>query len=251
MVWAHDSLLPELGRIFASLPNSDELIRVDRLDLELSSSDGGNWGPEVLGKLRSELISALMNRTRSARAAGAALVAVDAMDEDVSVGRGFLDTLAYYLETGVLPWSFAVTSQSAFDEAMQHWLTSSDVGRFRPHVAQLLQTGSVRSRFLASFSQAVLRKTLTVFFDVPEQVWEQAWLDSETLRLRLAEARAHRRARRMCLSIRNRSDCSLAWRSCLLPVKVLALFRRSCCVNSSTPWRPIPSSTASAPNSRP
>jgi hypothetical protein len=183
VVWAHDSLLPELGRIFASLPNSDELIRVDRLDLELSASDGGNWGPEVLGNLRSELISALTNRTRSARPAGAALVAVDAMDEDVSVGRGFLDTLAYYLETGVLPWSFAVTSQSALDDAMQHWLTSSDVGRLRPHVAQLLQTGSVRSRFLASFSQDVLQKTLTVFFDVPEQIWEQVWLDSETLRL--------------------------------------------------------------------
>ena len=184
VVWAHDCLLPELGRIFASLPSSEELIRVDRLDLELSSSDGGNWGPEVLGKLRSELISALMNRTRSASAAGAARVAVDALDEDVSVGRGFLDTLVYYLETGVLPWSSAVMSQSAFDEAMQHWLTSSDVGRLRPQVAQLLQTGSVRSRFLASFSQAVLRKTLTVFFDVPEQVWEQVWLDSETLRLR-------------------------------------------------------------------
>ena len=183
VVWAHDSLLPELGRIFASLPSSDELIRVDRLDLELSSSDGGNWGPEVLRKLRSELIAALMNRTRSARAAGSARVAVDAMDEGVSVGRGFLDTLVYYLETGVLPWSFAATSQSAFEEAMQRWLTTSDIGHFRPQVAQLLQTASVRSRFLTSFSQPLLRKTLTVFFDVPEEVWEHAWVDSEALRL--------------------------------------------------------------------
>ena len=183
VVWAHDFLLPELGRIFASLPSSDELIRVDRLDLELNSSDGGNWGPEVLGKLRSELISALMNRTRAARAAGAARVAVDAMDENVSVGRGFLDTLVYYLETGVLPWSFAVTSQSALEEAMQHWLTLSEIGHLRPHVAQVLQTSRVRSRFLASFSQALLRKTLTVFFGVAEEVWEDLWLDSETLRL--------------------------------------------------------------------
>ena len=66
---------------------------------------------------------------------------------------------------------------------MQHWLTSSDVGRLCRHVPNCCRYGDLRLTVSSRPSQAILRKTLTVFFDVPEQVWERLWLDSETLRL--------------------------------------------------------------------
>jgi hypothetical protein len=47
----------------------------------------------------------------------------------------------------------------------------------------LLQSGHVRSRFLASFSPELLRKTLTGLFDVPETVWDRLLPDCVALGL--------------------------------------------------------------------
>jgi contractile injection system tape measure protein len=176
--WAHDRLLPELNQLFASLPEIREPVHIDRLQIDLNSTDIANWGNEVLAKLKSELFSILANRIRAEKAA-----ADEQLNEQSTRGTSFLDKLAFYLETGVLPWSVAVTSRLALEEEMEHWLASREIGHLRPRVAELLRAGNARARFIASFSQAILRKTLTVFFEVPEKVWESLYVDSETLRL--------------------------------------------------------------------
>src|SRR5438552_16884935 len=57
--WANETLLPQIEQVFASLPESDELIRIERLELELNASSASNWGNEILARLKWELSAML------------------------------------------------------------------------------------------------------------------------------------------------------------------------------------------------
>jgi hypothetical protein len=205
VAWARDDLMRGLEELFDSLPESEEVIRIDRLEIELNASDIGNWRDEVLRKLRSELFALLVNSSRKRLVGPRTIVEKDAAaaagnrsaEDEPARPRGdsFLEKLAYYLETGVLPWSLALTSRSQFEAEMERWVSvvassssSTEIRRLRPQVEALLRSASSRARFLASFSQPILRKTLSVFFEIPDRVWEELALDARALGLALPEA---------------------------------------------------------------
>src|SRR4051812_16496670 len=58
--WANAFLLPQLDQVLAGLPDCEEHVSIDRLDIELNAAAGMNWGEDILPKLKSELLAKLL-----------------------------------------------------------------------------------------------------------------------------------------------------------------------------------------------
>ncbi len=109
--WANDTLLAQIEQVFASLPDSEELIQIERLELELNSSSASNWGNEILARLKWEL-SAMLLRISAERTH---LKSEDKLQPQES----FFRNLVYFLQQGILPWSSAIRSRD-------NWVASTD-----------------------------------------------------------------------------------------------------------------------------
>src|SRR5205807_2236458 len=181
--WANETLLREIEQVFASLPDSDELIQIDRLELELSASSASNWGSEILATLRWELSAMLLKfsaeRTHLKR------------EEKLRPQESFFRNLVYFLRQGVLPWSSAIRSREDWDEAITVWLSSIDAAEYKSRLVEVLAEPGVRFRFVQSVSLPALQKTVSAFFEVPERTWadwvEDAkrlpWTDEEAMQV--------------------------------------------------------------------
>jgi hypothetical protein len=166
--WANETLLREIEQVFASLPDSGELIQIEHLELELNSSSATNWGNEILQRLKWELSSMLLRisaeKTRLKT------------EEKLRPEESFFQNLVYFLQHGVLPWSSAIRSSDDWDEAITVWLSSIDAADFKSRFVEALAAPGVRFRFVQSVSLPALQKTVSVFFAVPERTWAD-WID--------------------------------------------------------------------------
>ena len=111
--WANETLLPQIEQVFASLPESDELIQIERLELELNASSASNWGNEILARLKWEL-SAMLLRIYAERTP-------HKIDERLRPQESFFRNLVHFLQHGILPWSSAIRSRDNWDEAITVW----------------------------------------------------------------------------------------------------------------------------------
>jgi len=179
--WANETLLPQIAQVFASLPDSDELIQIERLELELNASSASNWGNEILARLKWEL-SAMLLRISAERTP-------HKIEERLRPQESFFRNLVYFLQHGVLPWSSAIRSRDDWDEAITVWLSSIVAADYKSRFVEVLAEPGVPFRFVRSVSLPALQKTMSVFFAVPERTWtdwvEDAkrlpWTDEQTM----------------------------------------------------------------------
>src|SRR5438105_8490064 len=179
--WANETLLPQIEQVFASLPESDELIQIERLELELNASSASNWGNEILARLKWEL-SAMLLRISAERTP-------HKIEERLRPQESFFRNLVYFLQYGVLPWSSAIRSRDDWDEAITVWLSSIVAADYKSRFIEVLAGPGVPFRFVRSVSLPALQKTMSVFFAVPERTWtdwvEDAkrlpWTDEQTM----------------------------------------------------------------------
>jgi len=179
--WANETLLPQIEQVFASLPESAELIQIERLELELNASSASNWGNEILARLKWEL-SAMLLGIYAERTP-------HKIDERLRPQESFFRNLVHFLQHGILPWSSAIRSRDDWDEAITVWLSSIVAADYESRFVEVLAEPGVRFRFVRSVSLPVLQKTMAVFFEVPERTWtdwvEDAkrlpWTDEQTM----------------------------------------------------------------------
>jgi hypothetical protein len=172
--WANETLLPQIEQVFASLPDSEELIQIDRLELEeLNSSSASNWGNEVLARLRSEL-SAMLLKISAERTSLK-------NEERLRPQESFFRNLVHFLQQGVFPWSSSIRSREDWDEAMTAWLSSIDGADYRSRLVEVLAEPGARFRFVQSISPLALQHTMSVFFAVPERTWMDWFKDATNL----------------------------------------------------------------------
>src|SRR3954454_12494878 len=90
-----DRAVPELEQVFDRAAGPDELLRLDRLELDLGTVGGGDWPAQFRRKLIAELTRSLAQFTPASESAA------DAGGDGPAEGwRQFL----FYLAHGRLPW---------------------------------------------------------------------------------------------------------------------------------------------------
>lgn len=105
-----EPLLAGMRSVFDAVAPAHELLRLDRLEIDVGRIEGGDWAPEFERRLLVELEKQLGGR------------AVEAKREDaveiVEAGGAEFEAFAFFLRHGRLPW-WAATPDSGWPGALQ------------------------------------------------------------------------------------------------------------------------------------
>lgn len=175
VTWAHDQLLPELERAFASLPDMSTHVVLDRLEIELDASDAAHWGSEILPRLKVELAAALIKSLMEGGQGKSS--------ERLPADRSIFRKLAHYLEHGVLPWNFEAATPEAFETEIISWLASDGSREMAAELAGLFRQPSIRTRFLQTFRPSLILQILIRIFRMPSGLAKEWAKDAALLPL--------------------------------------------------------------------
>lgn len=159
--WVHERLLPELESVLDGLPQTDDRIVLDRLDLVLDTRGSGGWEERAVSGLRRTLEDALQRKLSDLGGIGAAT-----RSESEAIARG----LAHYLEHGALPWNWHVSDSRELRARLETWLEGIPTGSGVVAIARVLgatfHKHAARRRFL-SLPEGMPERILRVVFGVP------------------------------------------------------------------------------------
>ena len=150
-----DRAVPELERVFDRVASPDELLRLDRLELDLGAIAGGEWPSEFRRRLVAELTRTLAQYT-----------AVSQPGEHGRSNRRPAEDrrqFLFFLVHGRLPWWAAAS--------VEHWnavlsnLSDADWNTLRDTV---LSDPSARSRLVYSVDDQLLERAIARWSGVPE-----------------------------------------------------------------------------------
>jgi Contractile injection system tape measure protein len=166
VIWARDTLLPELETLFSALPDTEAHVLLDRLEIQVEARDPAQWRQEVLPRLKEELTAVL---TRKLREGG--LVAGEKREPPEA---SFFRKLAYYLEHGVLPWNLTAATPGDLVSQAEAWLAREGSEARAPELAVLWRLPSARARFLRALPPPLIASLLVRGFRMPEHL-VQSW----------------------------------------------------------------------------
>lgn len=172
-----EELLPELNAVFDRIADATQLLRLDRLEIDLGTIASSDWRPELRRRLGVELaekLSVYRPESRAAREASAEPGTAEPL-------RQFL----YFLRQGRLPWW-------GEREAAQWGANLSDQMLGSPALrALLLAEGDARWRLIDAIDDARLGSIVARWSGVPQAAELRALLEPAN-----AVAQASRRWRR-------------------------------------------------------
>lgn len=173
--WTHHGLIPMLEAAFESLPESESLICIDRLEITVTAQDFARWGDSALNQVRTEVSQRLYAHGLAEPSHGTVkhkgeisthgdrltteARAEDATDSDTEVILdpliAFVRRWSQYLLHGALPWNLYASSRSAWDGQIEKALTDLDsrsesvIHSFGMELSRVWKYAGARKRFLA------------------------------------------------------------------------------------------------------
>jgi hypothetical protein len=148
--------VPELEEVFDRVAGPDELLRLDRLELDLGLIDGGDWPSEFRKKLIAELTRSLARFTAASQT-----------DEDAHGGASPRDEpwrqFLFFLAHGRLPW-WATAQVGRWNDALS---TGSD-GDWNALREAILADPRARARLAYSVDDEFLERAIERWTRVPD-----------------------------------------------------------------------------------
>ncbi len=185
--WAQEELLPTLESILEPWSDSEEAIRIDRLDLELTSIGYQNWQQTLLEKVRHELPSALLRQVQVSLNSARTQIreegeAVEESDRVIAAGNSsILDALLHYFRHGHLPWYVTGAAQGTFEARAAQWLNDATTTGLAAGLLPALRSEDASRRFVRTLSDVSLRRFSERWIDIPSARWIEWEQDTEAL----------------------------------------------------------------------
>ncbi len=149
-------ILPRLETVFDRMAVAGRVVRIDRIEIDLGTLDPERLEVELEEKLLRSIEAALETHIQARQGA----------PQDVSSGlreiapdQSVLETWAYFLENGILPWWQQFTDHPAWEAAIIAALTRAPQAA-KPMAQRLARESRMRQRLVDQFSQPVLEALL-------------------------------------------------------------------------------------------
>lgn len=151
-----DRAVPELEQVFDGAAGPDELLRLDRLEVDLGTIGGGDWPGEFRRKLIAELARSLAQFT----------AASEADDEDRPSDRRRAEPwrqFLFFLAHGRLPW-WGTTPEERWNDLLSKG-SDADWNALRETI---LADPGARSRLVYSVDDELLERAIASWSGVPK-----------------------------------------------------------------------------------
>jgi hypothetical protein len=137
----NDELPARLNRLLDQYDEEDLVLRIDRLDVQVSVNDDGNLR-ETLARAIIEKIEAALRRKLERRDADAS-----------TIDKSFSKMLRFYLERGYLPWWGLAKDGAALRRALEQALDGPSLDALSREVVPVLSSAAARGRLLPLLSE--------------------------------------------------------------------------------------------------
>lgn len=177
IVYVRKLLLSELQRLFDSLSYSDEVISIDKLEIDLGSFHHEGLYDDLAQKLKHELENVMMKLVYDIRLStdgratlhfsvpGGGIMSVEARMTKPS--RSALEKLFYFLFYGVLPWSADTTGSQAIHDLAEDALDGQSV-TFVNALRETAARSSVFQRLSFQLSERQLMRLMALLSEAGE-----------------------------------------------------------------------------------
>lgn len=155
-------LLPELRKAFDQAFPDDEVLKLDRLDIDAGSINLDRLDQDFVHFAIQEILKTIRadiyNNSKSPERSGHDLPDKKTIPENLS------DVFLYFLKTGILPWSYRLkdgkTLENELDDAINNLWSDKDVRYFTSRIQEALLGATTFSRFVNQFSQSFRARVL-------------------------------------------------------------------------------------------
>ena len=149
-------ILPRLEAVFDRMTGAGQVLRIDRIEIDLGALDPERLEAELEEKMMRSIEAAL--ETHVGAQQGASQGASIGLQE-IAPAQSVLETWAYFLEHGVLPWWQQFTDHRAWEAAIVAALEQAPRAAV-PLARRLVAENRIRQRLLDQFSLPVLEALL-------------------------------------------------------------------------------------------
>lgn len=188
--WASGALLDVLSSVLAGVPDVEEHVLIDSLEIVVDAGDvgGAAWRDRAATQLRQQLSRLLRTATdRPERTpAGFAQTSSAAWVESPAHFKALFFS---YLHTGVAPWSLPLADRVALAARLQHWATQLGAAKAYAVVREIFANRPMRVRFLQACPPALVEELLIAGAGSSAEEL-RVWHD-DLARLALADASWH------------------------------------------------------------
>ncbi len=149
--YAREELPGQLERAFDRCVAPDEVLRLDRLEIEVELTSLDNWESRIAEAIVRQLAAALPPPP-------------DQLPERVSREETLMGQFLYFLATGHLPWSVAEPIRLQFYHEVAAALGGRIAAAQHEALCSLLRDAVVRERLVTQFSEKFLLALIVAFF---------------------------------------------------------------------------------------
>lgn len=158
----YEILERELEKLFSRLCSSEEIIRIDKLELDLEGLKEEAFSEELAEKLIAKAEDVLSELIMSARGKTQAATTQNEISLSISTSLGGkLDMLTHFISTGTLPWQTKAGSQSI--TSILEELIEKEPHKLRDTLSKLWKNEQVRKRFIFQFPFELVIRTASLF----------------------------------------------------------------------------------------
>ena len=155
--WCRHVLSPTLDAVLEEYALTDDVLSIDHINLDIGLDMAGDWEKELVESIIHQLNE---NIGLKKIAGGQGII----KSEVVS----FTETMAYYLNHGILPWNASFTNDIDFETEAGRWLKSLSSSELKNLVKNLRDDRSV-SRFTGLLRDGDLERIMAEASGEPEE----------------------------------------------------------------------------------
>jgi hypothetical protein len=142
---------PKLNILFDELVSENEWLQIDKLDIQINDISENDLEEELLKKILQSIHEKLEARKYNIRSIEGA---VNIPFETVSVSQKTISALIYFLQNGMFPWWFELTSHAAIEEKfLMAFANVPTATADIPTLSDALKNDVSRSRLTEQFSE--------------------------------------------------------------------------------------------------
>lgn len=160
--FANGPLADRLAKLLDEVSPSNEVVRLDKLELTASLSLKGDWEGELLAQIVRQLLEKIP------RQAGVEMAAISPDSPDGRTGS-LLDAFFHFLEKGRLPWWVSSGTSAAFEAGLLKVLEQENLQKkWGEKFRAAIQKDRIRQRLVGQFSAPVLGRLAVAFLEKKE-----------------------------------------------------------------------------------
>lgn len=152
--WCRQSLNPAIDDLLAGFAQTGEVIIVPSINVDIAVNAGQDWKEGLIEKILHQVTSEI----EACSYPGSVHV--------TTTGDRFAETLAFFVEHGILPWHSTIASREVFLSEMRRWLPVATDAQLWVLLPALQQVQGLR-RFLHLFDDSVFYTVIARLAGLP------------------------------------------------------------------------------------